>query len=39
MNRSNLMRTLSQNVLILPVYLPSLVFAFSQGLLVPILPI
>lgn len=36
---SKLLRNVLHNPLILPFYVPSLIFAFSQGLLVPVLPL
>lgn len=39
MLKSNTLRTLLDNPLVLPLYLPSLVFAFCLGMLVPILPL
>ena len=39
MTRLSFIRAILQNPLILPLYLPSLIFAFCQGLLVPIMPI
>jgi len=39
MSPSSILQTIRQNPLILPLYLPSLTFAFCQGLLDPILPL
>ncbi len=39
MSQAKLLRNFRQNPLILPVYLPSLLLAFSQGLLIPVLPL
>ena len=39
MKLSNALQAIRQNNLILPVYVPSLIFAFAQGMLVPILPL
>ncbi|KAA3664529.1 MAG: MFS transporter [Chloroflexi bacterium] len=37
--KANMLKTLKNNPLILPIYAPTLLLAFSRGLLIPILPL